>query len=282
MQTHCVEQYRPDSFGFGGMLNRDVNLPTFAVNALAVFRRRQNGHVISARMQTLMGDMREVQKDNPFAKFVVFSQYKESVGAAEAVLTREGFVCKSIVSRTAGPGTQTALQEFHENPACNVLLLTMSSSSNGLTLTVAQTVYLLEPSADAAAEAQALSRVHRIGQNHNVRCVILYAENTCEERLLALRKEKKALTEMLAADTVMVEAEAESLHNDISSKEGPLTKQSKPKKNSNAPKESAPNAIHADSYFVGGNLCTLFGLTEWRKKERFEEQLRADARRYHG
>jgi hypothetical protein len=35
---------------------------------------------------------------------------------------------------------------------------------------------------------QALNRVHRIGQTHAVRCVIFYAKNSIEERVLALRR----------------------------------------------------------------------------------------------
>ncbi|CAM9152561.1 unnamed protein product, partial [Ectocarpus fasciculatus] len=164
---------------------RDVLLPSLSANALHVLR--MSTRFLSSRMRALIGDMKETQKTDLFAKFVVFTQYKETAVSARQDLEKHGFKCESIVSQTAGLSTQEALNAFHQDPLCNVLLLTMSSSCNGLTLTIAHVVYLLEPSPSPAAEAQAISRVHRIGQSHNVRCVIFYAKDTCEERLLAMR-----------------------------------------------------------------------------------------------
>jgi E3 ubiquitin-protein ligase SHPRH len=60
----------------------------------------------------------------------------------------------------------------------------MGAGSAGLTLTAANTVYMLEPSHSLADEAQALSRAHRIGQTRPVRCVIFYTPNTIQERQL--------------------------------------------------------------------------------------------------
>lgn len=271
--TSTVEMYRPvNNFRFHAVYQRNPNYPTIPPIALNLFLERQrresmlgNAGYCSGRTTALVADMRDVQKDDPFAKFVVFSQYKESVVAVERELSHQGYKCQTITSRTAGPSTQTSLKVFHQDPACNVLLLTMSSSCNGLTLTVAQTVYLLEPSADAAAEAQALSRVHRIGQLHSVRCVVLYAQNTCEERLLALRKARKSLTEMLAADAALENIQAdENEVNNMSRRPKNCRKKSK---NIVA---SEQKILHSssDSYFVGKNLCTIFGLTNSRKEER--------------
>ena len=47
---------------------------------------------------------------------------------------------------------------------------------------------LLEPFLSPGDEAQAASRVHRIGQTREVRCVTYYVEDTVEERLLAFRQ----------------------------------------------------------------------------------------------
>ena len=91
------------------------------------------------------------------------------------------------------------LRRFNEDPACNVLLLASGPGSAGLTLTIANILYMLEPTANAAEEAQAVSRVHRIGQTKTTRCVVFYAKNTCEERILALRQQQGQLEQLLAS-----------------------------------------------------------------------------------
>lgn len=58
--------------------------------------------------------------------------------------------------------------------------------------------YFIEPTSNAADEAQALSRIHRIGQSQSVKCVIFYAKNTFEERLLAIRQRNGILSELLS------------------------------------------------------------------------------------
>jgi SNF2 family DNA or RNA helicase len=153
-------------------------------------------------MQAVFDDMSLCLADDPFSKFVIFSQYPESLIALKAKLHLLNGTAVSaraaIVTPTMTPALKAAsLKQFNEDPLCNVILLSMGSASSGLTLTVAHVCYLLEPTHNAADEAQALSRVHRIGQTKTTRCVIFYARDTMEERLLAQRQLKGQLTELI-------------------------------------------------------------------------------------
>ena len=56
----------------------------------------------------------------------------------------------------------------------------------GLTLVRANHVFLLEPAMDPAVEAQAVSRVHRIGQARRVIVTRLVVDATVEVHILAL------------------------------------------------------------------------------------------------
>jgi len=159
--------------------------------------------------------MLHVLKQDSLAKFVIFSQYAASLKQLRDMFTEvnryssSSYQVKSIGLPDLSPvqfdsilidghGTtimEAQLTRFRHEKGCNICLLTTGIAAAGLTLTMAYTCYLLEPMHSTADEAQALSRVHRIGQSqHCVRCVIFYGQNTCEERLLQVRQQSGVLT----------------------------------------------------------------------------------------
>jgi len=81
-----------------------------------------------------------------------------------------------------------SIRRFNTDVTCKVLVLHAGSGAAGLTLTVARHVFLLEPFLRAGEEAQALNRVHRIGQTQTVQTKCYFMRGTIEERILAWRK----------------------------------------------------------------------------------------------
>lgn len=67
--------------------------------------------------------------------------------------------------------------------------------SAGLTLVRANHVFLLEPSIDPSIEQQAISRVHRIGQQRPVHITRLLVKGTIEEHVLHLQNRRQDLFE---------------------------------------------------------------------------------------
>ena len=91
---------------------------------------------------------------------IVFSQWDELLRVVAAALEHNGVPFTRDVdafTRGAGAGTEGAA-------APRVLLLLIKKGAAGLTLNVAQHVFLLEPQLSLATEAQAIGRVHRVGQ----------------------------------------------------------------------------------------------------------------------
>ncbi|KAJ1430447.1 P-loop containing nucleoside triphosphate hydrolase protein, partial [Ochromonadaceae sp. CCMP2298] len=194
-------------------LPRDPFLPSLDPNALSIFRGI-GAHHPSSRMLALLDDMKSTLEEDPLARFVIFSQYRESLGAALVALRGAGHSAEMVVGSAASPANQIAFGRF-----CGVgggmgggrgmgiggiggdlrcLLLTTSVSAAGLTLTAAHTLYMLEPTHSMTDEAQAVARVHRIGQDKPVRCVVFFLRRSCEERVLALRQMQGRLTELLS------------------------------------------------------------------------------------
>lgn len=60
----------------------------------------------------------------------------------------------------------------------------------GLNLTQASRVFLMEPSFNPALEAQAIGRVHRLGQKRSVEVIRLVMHDSVETRILAMLKKK--------------------------------------------------------------------------------------------
>ncbi len=64
------------------------------------------------------------------------------------------------------------------------------SGAVGINLTQANRVFLMEPSFNPALEAQAIGRVHRLGQKRPVEIVKLVVKDSFEERMMKFLKKK--------------------------------------------------------------------------------------------
>ena len=60
----------------------------------------------------------------------------------------------------------------------------------GINLTQANRVFLMEPSFNPAVEAQAIGRVHRLGQKRNVEIIRLVMKDSIETRILKMLDKK--------------------------------------------------------------------------------------------
>jgi SNF2 family DNA or RNA helicase len=74
-----------------------------------------------------------------------------------------------------------------------VLLISLGAGGLGLNLTAADHVFILDPWWNPAVEDQAADRAHRIGQERPVMIYRLVAQDTVEQRVLALQQHKRGL-----------------------------------------------------------------------------------------
>ena len=85
------------------------------------------------------------------------------------------------------------IDDFQTNPECKVLLISLKAGNSGITLTNANYVFQFDLWWNPAMSAQAVDRVHRIGQKNTVFEKILLTNNTIEERIFEILKGKKKL-----------------------------------------------------------------------------------------
>jgi len=83
-----------------------------------------------------------------------------------------------------------ALRQFKKDQSVKILLLPVASGANGLNLVEATHVYLVEPLLNPAVEAQAINRVHRIGQLCETFVHRFIIKGTIEERVCGIARHK--------------------------------------------------------------------------------------------
>ena len=89
------------------------------------------------------------------------------------------------------------VQQFQNAPGAAAMLVSLKAAGTGITLHAADYVFLLDPWWNPAVEAQAVDRVHRIGQTNTVFVYRMVTAGTIEERIEALKAEKKDLFDKL-------------------------------------------------------------------------------------
>jgi superfamily II DNA or RNA helicase len=92
---------------------------------------------------------------------------------------------------------QKPVQAFQTATGAAAMLVSLKAAGTGITLHAADYVFLLDPWWNPAVEAQAVDRVHRIGQKSTVFVYRMITAGTIEERIQALKASKKDLFDKL-------------------------------------------------------------------------------------
>ena len=102
-------------------------------------------------------------------------------------------MASSTATSTAGPAERDAVIDEFRSGGAPVFLISLKAGGFGLNLTEADYCVLLDPWWNPATEAQAVDRIHRIGQTRKVMVYRLVAKDTIEEKVMALKAKKSAL-----------------------------------------------------------------------------------------
>jgi superfamily II DNA or RNA helicase len=145
----------------------------------------------SSKLDLLRETLEEIVAEGHRA--LVFSQWTSLLDRVEPVLAEAGLDRVRLDGSTRDRAAVVEAFQAPDGPP--VFLLSLKAGGVGLNLTAADHVILLDPWWNPAVEDQAADRAHRIGQDKPVLVLRLVAENTVEERLLALQDKKRSLAE---------------------------------------------------------------------------------------
>jgi SNF2 family DNA or RNA helicase len=150
----------------------------------------------SAKLAVLFEQLEEVLVEGH--KALVFSQFTRLLALVRRGLEARGIEHAYLDGRTRD--RKAAIARFQEDARCRVFAISLKAGGTGLNLTAADYVFLLDPWWNPAVEAQAVDRTHRIGQTRPVMAYRLVAEDTVEEKILALQAHKRALASSIFGD----------------------------------------------------------------------------------
>jgi superfamily II DNA or RNA helicase len=123
-------------------------------------------------------------------RVLVFSQFTRFLGRARARADAAGIASCYLDGRTRKRAEVIKRFRSEEIP---VFFISLKAGGFGLNLTEADHAVLLDPWWNPATEAQAVDRIHRIGQTRKVMVHRLVARDTIEEKVMALKARKSRL-----------------------------------------------------------------------------------------
>ncbi len=158
----------------------------------AIVNDGENEDVPSSKLVAMLERLEEIVGEGH--RVLVFSQFTSFLGRVGEALDQRGINHSYLDGSTRGRAD--VIRDFREgeNP---VFLISLKAGGFGLTLTEADYVFLLDPWWNPAAENQAIDRAHRIGQSERVMVYRMVAEDTIEDKVLALQEKKRALFDSL-------------------------------------------------------------------------------------
>lgn len=149
------------------------------------------GSSSSAKIGALMTNLKALRRDLPGTKSVVFSQFTSFLSLIEPALTRASIPFLRLDGSMTQKARAAVLIEFAASKKGMVLLLSLRAGGVGLNLTMAKRVYMMDPWWSFAVEAQAIDRVHRMGQVDEVKVCRFIVKESVEERMLKIQDRKK-------------------------------------------------------------------------------------------
>ncbi|KAF2017965.1 hypothetical protein BU24DRAFT_344795 [Aaosphaeria arxii CBS 175.79] len=141
----------------------------------------------------------EAHPDEKPIKSVIFSSWTTHLDLIQIALQSHGYTYTRLDGRMDRKMREKALDTFARDDSVHNILVSIGAGGLGLNLTAANKAYVMEPQFNPAAEAQAVDRVHRLGQTRPVTIMRFIMENSFEEKMLDLQKKKKDLADLTMA-----------------------------------------------------------------------------------
>jgi len=129
-------------------------------------------------------------------KALVFSQFVDHLTIVRRRLDKEGVSYRYLDGSTSVAARRREIRAFQSGKG-DLFLISLRAGGQGLNLTAADYVLILDPWWNPAVEDQASDRAHRIGQTRPVTIYRLGMKGSIEEKIVDLHAKKRDLADSL-------------------------------------------------------------------------------------
>lgn len=137
--------------------------------------------------------------DESTEQIVIFSDSRKFAELVVRELTAVGIQTALLSGQVSPANRQLAIDRFQAGDA-RVFVGTLGAGAEGITLTAASTVVLAQQGWSHVQNAQAIDRVHRIGQTSTVHPIVLVSQHTIEEAVLQVDQAKEERLQEIVRD----------------------------------------------------------------------------------
>jgi SNF2 family DNA or RNA helicase len=153
----------------------------------------------SAKLQDASERLRTLESEGHRA--LIFSQFTDEKHGARAIMAKLHWLRPLLYTGDLSPSEKEAtIKEFKGNISHKALILSLRAGGQGLNLQDASYVFHFDRWWNPAVERQAEDRAHRLGQTYPVHVYKYLIENTIEERINNILREKQLLFDELVDD----------------------------------------------------------------------------------
>ncbi|RMZ91001.1 hypothetical protein DV736_g1760, partial [Chaetothyriales sp. CBS 134916] len=158
----------------------------------------------STKTRALLKDIEYMSEDSkafiaqgePPIKCVVFSEFTSNLNLIERDLAANGHSFVRIDGTMSLAQRKRVLESLATDNDVTILLASIKAAGQGLNLTAASRVFIMEPMWNPAAETQAVDRVYRIGQKRDVVIKRYLIKDSIESKIVELQKKKQQLADV--------------------------------------------------------------------------------------
>ncbi|KAG7116135.1 putative ATP-dependent helicase C23E6.02 like protein [Verticillium longisporum] len=165
------------------------------------YRRYLSKHwMTSAKVQACVDLIKQIRDESDGrAKTLIFSQWTMFLDLMEIALQKDEELKHVGHVRYDGDMNMKdrfkSAQRFRESPRTKLMLISLKAGNAGLNLVQASRVIILDPFWNPFVEMQAVDRVHRIGQQNEVKVYRILIKDSVEDRIMEIQTKKREAIE---------------------------------------------------------------------------------------